>query len=93
MTDTLPLQEAAESGLSSHALFGSFESSPRVAERWNGKWGCAGWRLHDVRDTTAILTSQSAGCDGAIMRKEVCVLNIRILGKNGNLEKWNPYAI
>lgn len=76
-----------------HAWCSSFESSPRVAETWNGQWGCSGWRLHDVQGTTAILTSQSAGCDGAIMRKEVCVCDIRLLGASGNLEKWNPDAI
>jgi hypothetical protein len=64
--------------------------STTVAERIQGQWGVAGWRLHSLHETTATLQSQSACCAGRITYKTVRTDQIRLVGKNGSLEKVHP---
>jgi len=70
---------------------------PIIAEKVGGKWAVAGWRLDEVTggdaSPMAILSSQSSSINGKITFKKVCALNIRIVAKNGKLERINPYAI
>jgi hypothetical protein len=61
--------------------------STTVAERIHDQWGVCGWRLHALHGTNATLKSQSAHCAGRTLYKTVHTDQIRLVGKNGNLEK------